>query len=247
MGKLTQIEWTDRSWNPWQGCHKVSPACKFCYMYREKARYGQNPTVVVRSKRATFDAPLKWLDPAMVFTCSWSDWFVEEADPWRGEAYEIIRRTPHLTYQILTKRPERIVSGRPLERVCWPLPSRVGNWPDPPLPNVWLGVSVESPVYLHRVDELRGIPAALRFLSLEPLLEDLGQLDLTGIGWVIVGGESGPGVRPMLPEWVRSIRDQCRAVGVPFFVKQLLEHGIKIAFDHWPSDLQVREFPMSGK
>lgn len=204
MSGKSKIEWTEATWNPWHGCHKVSPGCKNCYMFREKKQYGQNPDVVVRSK-TTFSAPLKWKEPKLIFTCSWSDWFIEEADAWRDEAYDIIRATPRHTYQILTKRIERAA----------------GRLPDnPPLPNVWLGVSVESRAYKYRIDLLHQTPAAIRFLSLEPLLEDLGELDLGGIDWVIVGGESGPGARPMHPEWVRSIQRQCAAAGVAFFFKQ---------------------------
>lgn len=203
MGETTGIEWTDATWNPFHGCHKVSAGCKNCYMFQDKARYGQNPDIVVRSK-TTFDAPLRWKDPRRIFTCSWSDWLIEEADAWREEAYDVIRRTPHHTYQILTKRIER-ASGRV---------------PLPPLPNIWLGVSVENRAMRRRIDVLRETPAALRFLSIEPLLENIGELDLRGIDWVICGGESGPDARPMHPEWVRPIRDQCIAAGIPFFFKQ---------------------------
>ena len=218
MSAISGIEWTDATWNPWHGCHKISPGCKNCYMYRDKARYGQDPNVVQRSK-TTFTAPLKWTEPKLIFTCSWSDWLIKEADPWREEAYDVIRATPRHTYQILTKRSDRFP----------------GHVPNPPLPNVWLGVSVESRAYLSRIDDLRRTSAAVRFLSLEPLLEDLGDISRhlavdaeigdgsgrTGpIDWVIVGGESGPGARPMHPDWVRSIRDQCVAAGVPFFFKQ---------------------------
>jgi protein gp37 len=203
MGELTQIEWTQATWNPWHGCHKVSQGCKYCYMFRDKARYGQDPNVVVRSK-TKFSEPLKWTDPKLIFTCSWSDWFIEEADGWRCEAYNIIGATPHHTYQILTKRADRIQ----------------GRFPYPPLSNVWLGVSVENKAALSRIDILREVRASVRFLSLEPLLEDLGPLNLDGIHWVIAGGESGPEARAVDPEWVRSIRDQCIAAGVPFFFKQ---------------------------
>lgn len=142
-----------------------------------------------------------------IFTCSWSDWFHPAADAWRDEAWEIIRRTPHHAYQILTKRPELI-----LDR----LPSDWGDgWE-----NVWLGVSVENANYVRRIDDLRRVPARVRFLSLEPLLGPLPDLDLTGTNWVIVGGESGPGYRPCNPEWVREIRDQCVAADVAFFFKQ---------------------------
>ena len=185
MGK-TLIAWTDYSWNPWRGCHKVSQGCKNCYMFREQKRYGNDPNIVVRSI-TTFKDPLKWKDPAMVFTCSWSDWFIEEADPWRDEAWEIIRQTPHLTYQILTKRPENIRSR---------LPDDWGDGWD----NVWLGVSIEDKDNYARGLNLADIPAKIRFISAEPLL---GQLDLlwlvsTGlIHWLIVGGESGPNYRMM--------------------------------------------------
>lgn len=211
MSDKTSIEWTDSTWNPWHGCHKISPGCKHCYMFRDKIRYGQNPNVVVRSK-TTFNAPLKWREPRKVFTCSWSDWFIEEADPWRDEAYEIIRGTLH-QYQVLTKRIERATSER--------LPVEV-------LPNMWLGVSVESAKYKDRIDMLRDTPAAIRFLSIEPLLEDIGVLNLDGIDWVIVGGESGPEARPMQPHWAREVRDQCLSAGVPFLFKQWGETNEKL-------------------
>lgn len=264
MGETTGIEWTDFTWNPWHGCHKISPGCKFCYMFRDKARYGQDPNVVVKSK-TTFGAPLHWPKvPARCFTCSWSDWLIEEADDWRDTAYEIIKKTPWITYQILTKRIERAA----------------GRVPDPPLPNIWLGVSVEDRKHKNRIDLLRQTPAALRFLSLEPLLEDLGELDLTSIDWVIVGGESGPGARPMDIAWARSIIAQCKAADVACFVKQLgavtvtsqcglladvyfpgdphiertsnenndlfrvhLRDRKGGSIDEWPSGLQVRQFP----
>lgn len=204
MGSSSTIEWTDATWNPWQGCHKISPGCKFCYMFRDKKRYGQDPNVVVRSK-TTFNAPLKWEQGMRIFTCSWSDWYIKEADAWRGEAWEIIHQTPRHTYQILTKRIERAV----------------GNSPLVVLPNVHLGVSVENARYKHRIDILRCLNATVRFLSIEPLIGDVGELDLRGIGWVIVGGESGGrDARPMNADWVRGVRDQCIAAKVPFFFKQ---------------------------
>ncbi len=234
MGTTTAIEWTatylpdgsvipGKSWNPWQGCTKVSPGCGHCYMFRDKRRYGQDPSTVVRSKDPTFYAPLKWAAPGKVFTCSWSDWFHAAADPWRDEAWAIIRATPHLTYQILTKRPERIKPYLP------------ADWGDG-YPNVWLGTSVENQRWTTRIDELLAVPARVRFLSCEPLL---GLVDLerwlayhdsngeptfprrdSGLHWVIVGGESGPDARPMHPDWARSLRDQCQAAGVAFFFKQ---------------------------
>lgn len=248
MGETTGISWTEKTWNPWHGCHKISPGCKNCYMFSDKKRYGQDPNIVVRSK-TTFRDPLRWKDPALVFTCSWSDWFIEEADAWRPEAYDIIERTPHLTYQILTKR---------IERLFMELDGINGKVRD----NVWLGVSVEDRAYgLPRIDILRLIPAALRFLSIEPLLEDLGRINLEGIDWVILGGESGAGARILNVDWVSRLIDQCRVDGVKCFVKQfgsrpgyqrvdgwrdlnLRDHkGGNIA--EWPAEYRVREMPVT--
>jgi protein gp37 len=204
MGRFSQIEWTEATWNPWHGCRKVSAGCAHCYMYRDKNRYGQDPTRIVRGK-TTFELPLTWKEPKLIFTCSWSDFFIEESDPWRRAAWDVIRSTPQHTYQILTKRPERIENHLP------------DDWP---LPNVWLGVSVENPRFYWRIALLRAIPALVRFLSLEPLLSAMPDLPLDGISWVIVGGESGPRCRPIKPEWVCEIRDRCASATVPFFFKQ---------------------------
>ena len=237
MGEHSKIEWTNDTWNPWQGCHHVSPGCEHCYMFREKRMYGQNPDVVVRSKPPTFNLPYKLKGP-LVFTCSWSDFFIKEADPWRDEAWEIIRQTPHLTYQILTKRIERAQA-----RLPW---GDGTSWP-----NVQGIVSVEDqPTADRRIPILLQTNFAVRGISAEPLL---GPIDLrqivyqglvaldtlsrpilvgcptphepdekhrNGLDWVILGGESGPHARPMHPDWARSLRDQCHAAGVPFFFKQ---------------------------
>lgn len=225
MGVTSKIEWTDATWNPWMGCHKVSQGCKNCYMYREQTQYGNDPSLIRRSK-TTFTAPLKWSEPKRVFTCSWSDFFIEEADEWRGEAWDIIRQTPYHTYQILTKRPENIVARLPLD---WNI-----GWP-----NVWLGVSAEDQDNAdQRIPYLLRIPAAIRFVSCEPLL---GPINLSKtllsetsndsfnalfprltyqLDWVIVGGESGPKSRAMHPDWARVIRDQCQDSLIPFFFKQ---------------------------
>lgn len=240
MGDRTSIAWTHRTWNPWHGCVKISPGCKHCYMYTEKKQYGQDPMLVVRSK-TKFREPLKWqrelerreaaglpLDQNLVFTCSWSDWFIDIADAWRDEAYGIIQLAHHMTFQILTKRSNRIA----------------GRFPSG-LANVWLGVSVEDRPRLSRIDHLRDVEA-FRFLSLEPLLEDLGTLDLRGIGWVIVGGESGPGRRANEVAWVCSIVDQCRAAGVPVFVKQdsALKPGQQ---GRIPGEYFLQQMPNRGK
>jgi protein gp37 len=228
---VTGIEWTDATWNPWMGCEKVSPGCAHCYMYDDQRQYGNDPSTVRRSK-TLFSVPLKWSEPKRVFTCSWSDWFIEAADAWRPEAWEIIRRTPHLTYQILTKRPELIPDRLP------------PDW-DNGYPNVWLGTSIENRRFVHRADALREIPAAVRFISAEPLLGplvarfvpegELGEwvwpdgrisngsdvLDLAGIDWLIAGGESGSKARPCNADWLCGLRDLCQASGVAFFLKQL--------------------------
>ncbi len=140
MGEITGIGWTDATWNPWYGCSKVSPGCAHCYMFRDMKRYGSDPEVVTRSK-TKFDEPRKWKTPRRVFTCSWSDWFHEGADAWRAEAWAIVRDTPHLTYQILTKRPERIADHLP------------PDWGEG-YPNVWLGTSVENQRFAFRADIL---------------------------------------------------------------------------------------------
>lgn len=249
MGNTTGINWTSATWNPWHGCHKVSPGCAHCYMFRQKKQYGQDPDKVVRSK-TMFDAPYKWrrqgkLPPgSKIFTCSWSDFFIEEADAWRPEAWSIIRQTPEYTYQILTKRPERI-------EVPWDFNKA---WP-----NVWIGVSIENNAMLHRLEELLTIPAAVRFISVEPLLQDVKFDDgplfpdhstmgpwslLDDIHWCIVGAESGHDRRPMKTEWAENILRQCQASKVPFWMKQMEVNG-KVTDDItlFPAPLQIRQFP----
>ena len=210
MGDTTGIEWTNKTWNPWHGCTKVSPGCAHCYMFRDKARYGQDPQLVKRSAPSTFRSPLRWKEPALVFTCSWSDFFHEAADDWRADAWEIIRKTPHLTYQVLTKRPERIAAHLPKD------------WGEG-YPNVWLGTSVENARWTHRIQQLADVPARLRFLSCEPLLGhvSIAEALLPSIHWVIAGGESGPKARPMDLDAARWLRDLCHYAGIPFFLKQL--------------------------
>lgn len=218
MAEISAISWTQATWNPFYGCHKTSPGCAKCYMTRWANRAGHDPDTVKRAAPSTFNAPLRWREPRLVFTCSLSDFFIEEADPWRPEVWDIIRRTPHLTYQILTKRPGRIADHLP--------PDWGDGWP-----NCWLGVSVENLRHRHRVGELLEVSAAVYFVSAEPLLGNLS-LDgylrrqgaaamLPGINWLIAGGESGPGHRPMDLDWARTLRDECQRNGVPFFLKQL--------------------------
>lgn len=243
MGDTTGIEWTEATWNPWHGCTQVSPGCAHCYMFRQKRRYGQDPQLVVRSK-TKFDEPLRWPDGRMIFTCSWSDWFHEAADPWREEAWDIVRRCPQHTFQILTKRADRIAEQLP------------DDWGDG-YPNVWLGVSVENQRHTHRAAILTGIPARVRFVSAEPLLgpvrlDTIAQrasgamvIPICRLDWLIIGGESGPRCRSMDLEWARALIQQCRDVSscAPF-VKQLGGWPNKRGEpDVWPEDLRVREMP----
>ena len=213
MSDATIIAWTEHTWNPWRGCTKISPGCAHCYMFTAQERWGRDPSVVVRT--STWRDPIRWeFDAhihnrrARVFTCSWSDWFHEDADPWRDEAWAIVRSCPHLDFQILTKRHERIAEHLP------------ADWGPGGYANVWLGVSIENDRFTHRADTLRRIPAVVRFLSAEPLLGPLPSLDLTGIDWLIVGGESGPGYRPMHLDWVRALQARATMHRTAFFFKQ---------------------------
>lgn len=229
VGENSKIEWTDATWNPWQGCTKISPACEHCYMFTDLKRYGRDGSIVVRSKPPTFNLPLKKkrggefaIAPgSKVFTCSWSDWFHKAADPWRPEAWEIIRQRPDVIFQIVTKRVDRIVDHLPAD---WG-----EGWP-----NVWIIATVENQEWADkRIRALIKTPAAVRGLSIEPLLGPVnlecalwnGECAKSScakgkVDWVIVGGESGPHARPMHREWVRVIRNQCVSSGTAFFFKQ---------------------------
>lgn len=215
MGKDSKIEWTDHTWNPWRGCHKVSAGCKNCYMFRDQKRYGRNPNVVVRAASSTFNAPLKWKEPAKVFTCSWSDWAIEEADDWRSEAEWIIRTTPHLTYLILTKRIDRMYDlAREIE-------DEFGQSFRDIFPNVWLGVTVEDQKAAYsRRHSLGSVSAAKKFVSYEPAIGPVNWEGWEFIDWLIAGGESGTDARVMAPEWVRAARDWAKANDKAFFFKQ---------------------------
>ena len=217
MSNFTKIEWTDHTWNPIRGCTKISPGCAHCYAETFAERFRGVPGhpyeqgFDLRLVPGKLAEPLRWPGARMVFVNSMSDLFHRDV----SDAYiETVCRVMELarwhTFQVLTKR-----SGRLREL----LSSRLGFAAR--LPHIWWGVSVEDRLHgLPRIEHLRSAPAGLRMLSVEPLLEDLGPLDLRGIGWVIVGGESGPGARPMKGEWVASLRDQCGIAGVPFFFKQ---------------------------
>jgi protein gp37 len=217
MSNQSKIEWTDATWNPVRGCTKISPGCKHCYAetFAERFRgvpghpYEQGFDLRLVPEKLT--DPLRWTKPKMIFVNSMSDLFHEDVpDDYIARVARVMELANWHTYQVLTKRSERM---RDL------LQTKLRMFGE--LPHIWWGVSVENRRHgLPRMDHLRAAPAAVRFLSIEPLLEDLGRIDLDGIHWVIVGGESGPGARPMEKAWVVSIRDQCRAAKVPFFFKQ---------------------------
>lgn len=251
MAESSKIQWTDATWNCWHGCVKVSTGCKFCYMYRDKERYGQDPTTVLRSK-TKFNDPLKWKDPKLIFTCSWSDFFIEQADPWRDKAWEIIKSTPHHTYQILTKRPERIDK-------C--LPDDWDDWGED-YKHVWIGVSGEDIKSTeHRLQVLIQSRAMFKFLSAEPLLEpihtEIIAYLLQYINWCIIGGESGSNAgkyryRPCRVPWIQNLIRVCDEQNLPVFVKQLgsflskemnLKDWMGGDIDEWPRYLQRREIP----
>jgi protein gp37 len=205
------IEWTDATWNFLTGCSKISPGCDHCYAEALSKRLQASGAFRYRNGfQLTFhpdalDLPRTWARPRRIFVNSMSDLFHEDVPiDWIRRGFDVMAATPQHTYQILTKRADRLRRLAPL--LQWP-------------PNVWMGVSVENQVFAFRAKRLRQVPAAVRFLSVEPLLGPVA-LDLAGIDWVIVGGESGPAARPMNPEWARSVRDQCLAAGVAFFFKQ---------------------------
>lgn len=219
MAQNSKIEWTDHTFNPWWGCTKVSDGCKFCYAQSIANRYGHDvwgPNATRRTfGEKHWQEPLRWNAEAQregqrhrVFCASMADVFDERAPlEQRDKLWELIRRTPHLDWQILTKRPQLIAENLPVD------------WNDG-YENVWLGTSVEDEHVVSRIHQLVAVPTSVHFLSLEPLLGPLPNLPLNGIQWVIVGGESGPKSRPISPSWVEEIRQQCETAQVPFFFKQ---------------------------
>lgn len=212
MAQDSTIEWTEATWNPVTGCTKISPGCKFCYAermakrlqamgqerYRDGFRLTLQPDVV--------EVPLRWKQPRLIFVNSMSDLFHKDVPTeFIQRCFAVMQQARQHTFQILTKRPERVAE------IAAELP-----WPE----NVWMGTSVETADFTWRVHELQNVPASTRFLSVEPLLGPIPRLPLAGIHWVIVGGESGPGARPMREEWVIQIRNRCQKFAVPFFFKQ---------------------------
>lgn len=212
MAHGSGIEWTESTWNPVTGCSKISPGCKHCYAKRMaerlqamgQANYANGFALTLQPHM--LELPLRWKKPQTIFVNSMSDLFHRDVPTeFILKVFDVMRRAHWHRFQVLTKRPGRLLD----------LDVRL-EWS----PNVWMGVSVESDKYRTRIDDLRATRAKVKFLSLEPLLGPLNELDLSGIDWAIVGGESGPGARPVDATWVRDLRDQCVRSGVPFFFKQ---------------------------
>lgn len=249
MGQTSNIQWCDATWNIARGCTKVDDDCRFCYMYRDSfdsTRY--NPLNVVRTK-TVFDLPLKLKEPSKIFTSSLTDFFHADIDGYRNEAWDIIRKCPQHTFQILTKRPERIMEKLP--------PDWGDGWD-----NVWLGTSVGSNKAAHtRIYELARVTAKTLFISFEPLWEEIDlNLDISTlckIDWAIIGGESGNETgkyryRPCRLQWIDHIIKEMKGYGAAVFVKQLgtyLSKELKLKdrhggnIDEWPEHLRIREFP----
>lgn len=262
MGLSTSISWTDLTWNIGVGCHKVDKDCLFCYMYRDSMNGTRYIPNVVRKTKTVFNLPLKykktksevWDGPPLVFTSSLTDVFHPGIDSFRQEAFDIIKRCPQLTFQLLTKRPERILAQLP------------ANWGENGYENVWLGTSIGHQGAIHRLEELSALKTKessfLTFLSLEPLHSEIDFLSahpkaFSTLDWVIIGGESGNengryGYRECKIEWIESIIDQCDKHHIPVFVKQLGtylakklgltdRHGTRI--EQWPAQLARQQFP----
>jgi protein gp37 len=240
MSEISSIEWTDATWNPVTGCTKVSQGCKHCYAARFAERWRGIPghpyedgfDLKLRPERLLM--PLDWKEPKRIFVNSMSDLYHPDVpDAYIRNVFATMVRARWHTFQVLTKRAER------LAKIGRSLPWR---------PNIWQGVSIESMDVAQRADDLRKVPCDVRFLSLEPLLGPLDDLDISGIQWVIVGGESGPHARPMKKEWVVALRDRCRREGVPFFFKQwggVQKHrfGRKLDNRTWDEFPKVRGVP----
>lgn len=269
MSENSKIQWTDHTFNPWIGCTKVSPGCLHCYAETQNNLRKWNPAgwgkgvPRKRTSEGNWKNPVKWnkvADPKLqtifgdaphrprVFCASLADWLDDEVPiEWLSDLLYLVVKCNNLDWLLLTKRPHLWRSQ--LEAVA--NHSDIGaiiaqHWLDGyPPPNVWVGTTVEDGPRKERLDQLRAIPARVRFLSCEPLIADLGYIDLAnGIHWVIAGGESGPGCRPMDIEWARSLKDQCAAAGVAFFMKQLggvSKHRGELT--DFPEDMRVREFP----
>lgn len=212
MAAKSSIEWTESTWNPVTGCTKISPGCKNCYAERMAFRlqamgqpnYSKGFEVALHEH--ALHIPLRWKKPQVIFVNSMSDLFHEDVpEEFIRKVFDVMGKASWHRFQVLTKRSERLLTLSPL--LTW-------------TPNIWMGVSIETEAYVNRIDDLRETGAAIKFLSCEPLLGPLPNLQLTGIDWVIVGGESGPGARKIEEPWVINIRNQCQIAKVPFFFKQ---------------------------
>ncbi len=247
MAKETNISKAESKVNFFINCKKISEGCKYCYMFRITDSNGKNPTAIRRTSDSTFYKPLTWQDSRLIFTCSMSDFFLEEVDQWRNDAWDVIKSTPQHHWLILTKRPERILSS---------LPTDGGDGYE----NVSLGVSVENPKWLERITILSKIPSKHYFVSIEPILEKVEITNVEGInkiGWIIVGGESGNEsgkyrYRPAELEWFQSVIEECSKSSIKVFIKQLGTHlakNLKLNSKHgddpkeWHYSLQVQEQP----
>ena len=215
MAEKSSIEWTNSTWNPLTGCDQVSPGCAHCYAKALSNRLKAMGNVRYVNEFALtlhhdlLDLPLRWKTPRMIFVNSMSDLFHEEVPvDFIQQVFATMNRAQHHTFQVLTKRHERLAEFAEARLVEW-------------TPNIWQGVSIENNRFSHRADYLRKVPATIQFLSCEPLLGPLHDLDLTGVRWVIAGGESGRGYRPVSLANLRVIRDKCLKAGVPFFLKQI--------------------------
>ncbi|MGO9960028.1 MAG: DUF5131 family protein [Solirubrobacteraceae bacterium] len=280
MSDHSTIEWTQATWNPVTGCSKVSPGCAHCYAetfaerWRGVAGHPYEQGFDLRLWPERLELPLRWRKPRMIFVNSMSDLFHERVpDDYIAQVFAVMGGASHHTYQVLTKRPERMrdyLAGpnfaldvmAAAEELEIELPWAPRNPDDfEVFANVWLGVSIENRRYVHRADLLRATPAAVRFISAEPLLGPLGArggmgrwmdgyegpgLDLGGIDWLIVGGESGPRARPMRLAWARALRDVCAERGVAFFLKQLGGARAGTKLEDLPPDLRIREYPRSA-
>lgn len=246
MANKSAIQWTDATWNIARGCRKVDADCKFCYMYRDSfngTRY--NPREVIRTK-TVFNLPLKLKEPSKIFTCSLTDFFLPEIDSYRDEAWDIIRKCPHHKFQILTKRPERIIENTPIDLLN--------------SDNIWFGTSVGSSDGLQRIYDLIKVDCKTRFVSFEPLHEKIDMnwdiTDLLKINWAIIGGESGHETglykyRPCKIEWIESLINDLTPMA-EIFVKQLGTHLAKELnmsdrhggnIEEFPEHLRIRNFP----
>jgi len=251
----SSIEWTEATWNPTTRCDKISPGCDHCYavtLARRLQAMGQakyhadphprtsGPGIRLTLHPDALDQPRRWREPRVIFVNSMSDLFHPEVDlDYIRRVFDVMAETPQHTYQVLTKRSKRLAQVAP--ELHWPV-------------NVWMGVSVESDRYAFRAEHLRSVPAAVRFLSVEPLIGPVPSLDFANLDWVIVGGESGPGARPLDLDWVVDVQERSTAAGAAFFLKQLGSvwaranglRGKAHDMSEWPTELRIRSMPDSS-